>query len=54
MCAGQLWARPQAVALGRPACAKRVVGRADQLRNYTVIPEFNFDVDVFGFGCLPT
>ena len=54
MCAGYLWALPQAVPLGRPGCAKRVMGRINQLRGYIVLPNFDWDAEVSGFGCPPT
>ena len=54
VCAGWLWALPQAVPLGRPRCAKRVMGRVDHSGDYVVLPDCNFDAEVSEFGCPPT
>ena len=54
VCGGYLWARPQAVPLGRPEYAKRVTERVDQSRDYVFLSDVNFDAELSGFGCLPT
>ena len=45
---------PRLSLLGRPGCAKRVIGRVDQLRDHVVLPDFGFAADLSEFGRAPT